>query len=409
MSETCRVCGKELSDPNSVEKGIGPICAKRLQELRKHEPIESPYTKKAYPEEIKVQDRFRKQLGDLIPLMESIVKVGLLHPIVITKNNRLVAGERRLAAWKLLHPDQPIPVNIIPEYLADAEIEENTVRQDFTASELAAIYKHYKPQIEQQAKKRQGTRTDLGNIVENFHEVGKTRDIIGNIAGVSGKTLEKAVKISDIAGQSKKAQKILEQVDKGQRSIDWGYKRAKILEKQLNNADFEPVPLPEGKFNIIYADPPWRYNFSETESRAIETHYSTMSLEEICLMEVPSADNAVLLLWATNPKLEEALRVIKSWGFEYKTNLVWVKDKIGMGYWFRGQHELLLLATKGTPPTPLENKRVSGVLESPRMKHSSKPTEIYEIIENYFPTGKYLELFSRNKRKNWTMWGNETQ
>jgi len=409
LSVPCRICGKELTDPDSVRNGIGPICIKTLKELEDHEPKEVIGSTIA-PNEVIIETRFRKELGDLLPLIKSIAKVGLLHPIVITRNKRLVAGERRLEAWKLLYENRSIPITTIPEYITDAEIEENTVRQDFTVSELAAIYKHYQPQIAEQAETRQ---EELGkqhgeDPLGKFSTRGKTRDIIGELAGVSGKTLEKAVKIVDLANQSEKAKKILDQVEKGQRSIDWGYKRVRIIEKQINNADFDPIPLPDGVYNIIYADPPWEYHFSETESRAIETHYANMSLDEICLLEVPSSDDAVLFLWATNPKLEEAMRVIKAWGFEYKTNMVWVKDKIGMGYWFRGQHELLLLATKGTPPTPLENKRVSGVLEAPRTEHSVKPQEIYEIIETYFPNGTYLELFSRNKRENWTMWGNDT-
>ena len=172
--------------------------------------------------------------------------------------------------------------------------------------------------------------------------------------------------------------------------------------------------LPDGVYNIIYADPPWRYNFSETKSRSIPAHYPDMDLEEVCNLEVEGvsiqekiADDSILFLWATNPKLEEALQVIDSWGFEYKTNLVWIKDKIGMGYWFRGQHELLLTATKGNYPTPDPSIRRSGVLEAPRTGHSSKPEEVYNIIESYFPFGKYLELFARNEREGWTTWGDE--
>lgn len=100
------------------------------------------------------------------------------------------------------------------------------------------------------------------------------------------------------------------------------------------------------KYEVIYADPPWRYDFSKSNSREIENQYPTMSVDEICSLKVPTADNAVLYLWATAPKLLEALRVMDAWGFEYKTNAVWDKQIIGMGYWFRGQHELLLVVEK---------------------------------------------------------------
>ena len=132
-----------------MELGIGPICRKALESIEVNEK-EYETSTKVNPDSILVQDRFRKNLGDLLPLMTSIAKVGLLQPIVVTKKNRLVAGQRRLSAWKLLQGNKPIPVTVIPEYITDAEIEENTVRQDFTVSELAAIYKHYKPQIAEQ-------------------------------------------------------------------------------------------------------------------------------------------------------------------------------------------------------------------------------------------------------------------
>ena len=166
--------------------------------------------------------------------------------------------------------------------------------------------------------------------------------------------------------------------------------------------------LPEGKFNVIYADPPWQYDFSETDSRQIENQYPTMSVEEISELKVPAYDNAVLYLWATAPKLREALKVVESWGFEYKTNLIWDKQTIGMGYWFRGQHELLLVATKGEFSPPEESLRVPSVFSERKTKHSKKPSKFHEWIELWYPNEKYLELFARNKYSDkWTVYGNQ--
>ena len=124
-------------------------------------------------------------------------------------------------------------------------------------------------------------------------------------------------------------------------------------------------------------------------------------------MQVPVAENSILFLWATNPKLQEALEVLEAWGFEYKTNMVWVKDKIGVGYYFRGQHELLLVGIKGSMGVPEEQNRPASVLNSDRTKHSEKPQEVYTLIEKMYPNRKYLELFARNKREGWESWGNE--
>ena len=126
------------------------------------------------------------------------------------------------------------------------------------------------------------------------------------------------------------------------------------------------------KYQIIYADPPWRYAFSKDYSDSIERHYSTMELEDICNLDIPSEENSVLFLWATAPKLREALKVMKSWGFEYKTHAIWDKEWIGMGYWFRGQHELLLVGTKGKFSPPKRTELISSIVKQKREGHSKK-------------------------------------
>ena len=169
------------------------------------------------------------------------------------------------------------------------------------------------------------------------------------------------------------------------------------------------------KYQIIYADPPWRYDFSETDSRAIENQYPTMSVEDICALPVPSEKDSVLYLWATAPKLLEALNVMKSWGFEYKTHAIWDKGIMGMGYWFRGQHELLLIGTKGHFSPPEEQYRISSVMKQQRSNHSSKPDAIRLLISEWYPKATKLEMFARENKtslfmeNNWDIWGNEVK
>ncbi len=163
-------------------------------------------------------------------------------------------------------------------------------------------------------------------------------------------------------------------------------------------------------FPVVYADPPWRYDDSTTSpNRFIENQYPTMDLDEICAMPVASwvAKDAILFLWATSPKLKEALRVMAAWGFVYRTNMVWIKDKIGLGHWVRQQHELLLIGRRGSFPTPDPSVRPSSVIEAPRGVHSVKPTEMYDTIETMYPNLAYLELFARTARPGWTAWGNQ--
>ena len=167
--------------------------------------------------------------------------------------------------------------------------------------------------------------------------------------------------------------------------------------------------LPKGKYSVVLADPPWRYSFHSSDNSGVELHYETMNLESICSVPVHeiAAKNCVLFLWATAPLLPEALDVMSSWGFTYKTNLVWVKSQHGMGYWSRGKHELLLVGTKGRPPTPRPADRVASVFRSKSRRHSQKPPEARVIIEKYYPSARKVELFAREKTEGWTVWGRE--
>lgn len=169
------------------------------------------------------------------------------------------------------------------------------------------------------------------------------------------------------------------------------------------------LQLWQTKYNLIYADPPWRYDFSKSKSRAIESHYQSMSLEDICNLPIPAKKDSILYLWATAPKLIEALKVMEAWGFTYKTNMVWIKPTIGMGYHSRGKHELLLIGTKGKMSPPGSQSRYQSVINASKGEHSKKPDLVYEIIEEAYPPTDYklLELFARNTRKDWSSWGNE--
>lgn len=168
------------------------------------------------------------------------------------------------------------------------------------------------------------------------------------------------------------------------------------------------------KYDIIYADPPWRYDFSKDSADTIEAHYPTMSVEEIMALDVPSAKNAVLYLWATAPKLQEALDVIKAWGFDYKTHAIWDKGWVGMGYWFRGQHELLMVGVKGKFSPPEQTLRISSIIKQNKGQHSAKPNYVREMIHEWYPKASKLEMFCRQNQPNllqpdaeWDVWGNE--
>lgn len=219
-----------------------------------------------------------------------------------------------------------------------------------------------------------------------------------------------AAKLVDLPVEDQRA--IVAKVEAGAKpahvlaEVQRGARVEKLAAISAGNA---PLTLPQ-RYPIILADPPWRYEHPGSESRAIENHYPTMELADICALPVAdiATDDCVLFLWTTAPKLHESMRVIDAWGFNYRTCAVWDKEKIGMGYFFRQQHELLLVAVKGHPPHPAPSDRVSSVLRVARSsKHSEKPAETYELIESMYPTLPKVELFCRSPRDGWAAWGNQ--
>jgi N6-adenosine-specific RNA methylase IME4 len=177
-----------------------------------------------------------------------------------------------------------------------------------------------------------------------------------------------------------------------------------------NGAAARQPALPAGKYNVIYADPPWKYDNSGLAGAAQE-HYAVMNLDDICALPIgdKAADNSVLFCWATNPFLEDVFRVINAWGFSYKTNMCWQKEGRAtygkLGFYVYGKHELLLIAVKGSM---LPKYMPESLVTAKKGKHSRKPDEFYGVIERMYPKGKYLELFARKKRsEKWSVWGLE--
>jgi len=171
------------------------------------------------------------------------------------------------------------------------------------------------------------------------------------------------------------------------------------------------VSLPDAKYRVIYADPPWSYGNTQPDYHTEQRdHYPTMKLNEICALKIKDIcePTAVLFLWVTSPILEESFEVVKSWGFKYKASFVWDKIKHNMGHYNSVRHEFLLVCTRGScmPDIP---KLFDSVISVPRSKHSEKPEIFYEIIETLYPHGKRIELFARAERKGWDRYGYESE
>jgi len=181
--------------------------------------------------------------------------------------------------------------------------------------------------------------------------------------------------------------------------------------------------MPEGKYQVIYMDIPWKYDvdLSKGATRSPENNYPVMDLEEIKnfgkkVIEL-AADNCVLFMWITAPKLNWMNDVLNACGFEYKTNLIWDKIKPNMGHYSSVRHEILIIAGKGNSAPTCDGKTIQSIDSVQSIekssKHSEKPLEFMDIIDKLYPNPnwKKIELFARNKNKrlNWDYWGEEAK
>ncbi len=175
------------------------------------------------------------------------------------------------------------------------------------------------------------------------------------------------------------------------------------------------------KYGTILADPPWQFT-NRTGKMAPEhkrlNRYPTMKLDEICSLPVKDITlaKAHLYLWVPNALMPEGLQVLKAWGFEYKSNLIWYKvrkdggpDRRGVGFYFRNVTEMILFGVKGSNARTLQPGRSQeNIIVSQKREHSRKPDEQYELIENC-SFGPFLEMFARGPRPGWDVWGNQSE
>ncbi len=366
---------------------------------------------------IKVGARFRKDLGDIDALAGSIREVGLLHPIVIGADDTLIAGQRRLEACRQLGWRE-VPVRVIDvNEVVRGEYAENVIRKDFSPSEIVAIAKTLEV-MEREASKARQRATQFsgkkpggkpvfggGNFPPPLGK-GKTRDKVAAHVGISGRTLERAVQVVEAAElEPGKFTAFVEEMDRTGR-VNGVYKKLLALQ-QSEIISQEPPPLPTGPFRVIVADPPWEYEKRAADpSHRGSLPYPSMALAEIKALPVQdlAATNAIVWLWTTNAHLRQAFEVVEAWGFETKTILTWVKDRMGTGDWLRGQTEHCLLAVRGQPIIKLTNQ--TTVLYGHVREHSRKPESFYEMVEALCP-GSKVELFARTSRQGWVSHGDQ--
>lgn len=178
-------------------------------------------------------------------------------------------------------------------------------------------------------------------------------------------------------------------------------------DRQAVQSSTTPATL-EAVFSTIVIDPPWDFGDEGDVDQfgRGKPDYATMTIEEITALPVGerTAKDSHLYLWITNRSLPKGFGLLDAWGFRYVTCLTWCKPSIGMGNYFRGSTEQILFGVRGSLPLKRNNAGTWFTAERPQKKHSSKPSEFYELVESC-SHGPYLEMFSRSKREGWTHWG----
>lgn len=293
-----------------------------------------------------------------------------------------------------------IQVNRIRRHLSDIQKVEITIKEIAIEKKLAA-------ERQKQTIPKNGQKGFQKLEMPNGIYTGRTIELVSEKTGISSRTVARIKRILDEGSDEVKLA-----VASGKTSPAYAERMIK-KEKMRSN----PIPLPKNKFRIIYCDVPYKYDYELEGS----PNYPTLSEDEIIHLNDKEgtpittvfAQDAVILFWTPLPKIEEALRIIKAWGFTYKTGIVWSKEKEGKsqegtGYYIRATCELLLIATKGAPGTPLPKDRPLGILKFPRTRiHSQKPDIMRQWIMKMYPNEKYLELFARETVNGWTGWGDQ--
>jgi N6-adenosine-specific RNA methylase IME4 len=376
-------------------------------------------------------------LADIFPLMEGAefdelvvdIKANGLHEDIVLYEGKIIDGRNRYRAC--LAADVPAITYNADKFITDPAayvVSANIRRRHLTESQRAMV-------AAKLATLKQGARTDISPTGEmsqadaaELLNVGKRSvERAADVRDRGAPELQQAVERGEVSVSAAAdvatlpAAEQREVVARGEREILDAAKKIRARKAEarhtkrtakLVEASRADAPLPsDRRYPVIYADPPWKFQLYNGPDYDRSPDYPAMETEQICAMPIAdiATPDAVLFMWTTPVHLPDALRVLEAWGFEHVTNVVWVKDKPGLGHWVRNQHELLIIARRGDMPTPLPANRPPSVINAQRREHSRKPDEAYEMIERMFPDLPRIELFARSRRPGWDAWGNETE
>jgi len=373
-----------------------------------------------------VVGRSRRPLRNLDDLADSIAAVGLLHPVVVTADLRLVAGLHRLRACEALGWSK-IPVTIVSLRRMEAEVaelDENLARHELTVLQRGEMLARRK--VLHEALHPETRRGVAGGKASGVSRRGErtpvTVSLVRQVAATTGwsrRTIEREIQVATsipedvrkmLRGTAVEDDKmalvrlarlpVADQRRVAERIARGDTTSIHVAMVQLASERLRRRPaLPRGPFDVVVVDPPWPY-------RSGKSPYPTMSLDEIRALPISrlASKDAVLWMWTTNAMMRHGFPLIDAWGFTEKTILTWHKTRSTVGSWLLSATEHVVMATRGKPVVNLTTQ--TTLLSARNREDSRKPDEFYALVELLCP-GRKLEMFARETRRGWTAWGAE--
>ena len=343
------------------------------------------------------------------------------EPIIVWKDsisekNFIIDGHTRYKICKELEIEPRIQYKIFESWLVAKKfaVEVNLLRRHLSqakrvelAFKLLEIENKLAEQRQRSTVPTKGQKGFQPVSMPNGINTGRAVDLVAEKTGMSSRTVARVKFVLDNG------------TEEIRRNVLNGKTKPARAERQIrrDKSPTKEISLPDGKYDVIYSDAPFRYGF-ELEGAP---DYPTLTTEQIISLKDKDgksitsvfATDCIMFFWSPKPKISDSCKILEAWGFEFKTLLIWRKvnngkPQRGTGHYVWSTAECLLIATKGKPGTPNPENMQEDVIEEPRGKrHSEKPEIFRRIIEKMYPKRKYLELFGRKMVLGWQVWGNQ--
>jgi len=374
--------------------------------------------------ELKINESFKKLIPPLSreefdQLSNNCVAEGIRDKIILW-NNYIIDGHNRYEIAQTYNLEFEVEQK---EFESEQDVIQWMILNQFGRRNLSNYQRsvlalQLEDVFKERAKERQIRKPESVSQKSEKQNIDSYKEL-GKIANVSHDTIARVKKIEAVAPEEVK-----EKLRSGDLTINQAFQdirkqekkaeRIELIEKQIQEIEQGLLPELKGLFDVVSVDPPWAYeekggfSYSQHDENGNRggVDYPTMTVNQIKEINLPLKENSIVFLWTTHLFLKDAFEILDQWGLQYKATMVWDKEKMGMGRTIRLQCEFCLIGFKGNPY--FEGSSIRDIIREPRREHSRKPDLFFSIVEKS-TIGRRLEYFSREKRNNWEIYGNDTE